>query len=53
MPKELGKFKVVSSGNELTTMDIVERIVKNRYEYSKRNYEKEQKEIVNILKSEG
>ena len=31
IPKERGIFKVISSGSELTTRDIVERIIKNRY----------------------
>ena len=31
IPKERGIFKAISSGSELTTHDIVERIIKNRY----------------------
>ena len=30
IPKKKGIFKVVPSGNYLTTHDIVERIIKNR-----------------------
>lgn len=33
------------SGNSLRTFDIVNRIVKNRYEYLARNNDKELKEI--------
>ncbi|XP_053211034.1 ethanolamine-phosphate cytidylyltransferase-like [Panonychus citri] len=45
VPKKRGKFKIVDSKNNLSTSDIVNRIVKNRYEYSVRNNEKEMKEI--------
>lgn len=31
MPKEKGMFKVVASGSQLTTHDIVERIIQNRF----------------------
>ena len=31
MPKEKGMFKVVASGSQLTTQDIVERIIQNRF----------------------
>lgn len=30
-PKKIGKFKVVDSGNPLTTSDIVQRIIQNRF----------------------
>ena len=30
-PKKLNKFKVIESGNALTTADIVERIISHRY----------------------
>lgn len=31
-PKKLNKFKIVDSGNEMTTEKIVERIIRHRYE---------------------
>ena len=31
VPKKLGIFKTVDSGNTLTTADIVARIIKNKY----------------------
>lgn len=43
-PKERGKFKVIDSGNSLTTRDIVERIISHRLEYEKRNKAKQDKE---------
>ncbi len=43
-PKLRSKFKIVSSGNPLTTADIVERIINHRLEYEKRNKAKEAKE---------
>lgn len=45
MPKSLNKFITVDSGNDLTTSKIVERIIKNRLEFIKRNEQKEQKEV--------
>ncbi|XP_013411152.1 ethanolamine-phosphate cytidylyltransferase isoform X1 [Lingula anatina] len=44
VPKSRGKFRVIDSGNELTTMMIVERIIKHRLEYEERNKKKEVKE---------
>ena len=43
-PKEVGKFKVVKSGNELTTEKLVQRIVSRRLDYESRNAKKEKKE---------
>ena len=43
-PKKQGKFKTISSGNPLTTADIVERIISHRLEYETRNRKKEAKE---------
>lgn len=43
-PKNRGKFKVINSGNTLTTADIVERIINHRLEYEKRNKAKQNKE---------
>jgi len=47
-PKELGIFVQVDSGNPLTTVDIVERIIRNKLEYEQRNRKKELKEIALI-----
>ncbi|CAH1155442.1 unnamed protein product [Phaedon cochleariae] len=44
-PKELKKFLTVSSGNDMTTEKIVERIIRNRLEFEARNIKKEKKEI--------
>ncbi|RWS15723.1 Ethanolamine-phosphate cytidylyltransferase-like protein [Dinothrombium tinctorium] len=44
-PKKRGKFRIVDSGNTLTTVDIVRRIIESRMEYIRRNEEKERKEI--------
>ncbi|KAL8603563.1 Ethanolamine-phosphate cytidylyltransferase [Nucella lapillus] len=44
-PKKRGKFKVIESGNPLTTGMIIQRIIKHRLEFEKRNKRKEQKEL--------
>ncbi|XP_072288184.1 ethanolamine-phosphate cytidylyltransferase-like [Pyxicephalus adspersus] len=44
-PKRRGIFRTVDSGNNLTTDDIVQRIIKNRLEYEARNQKKEAKEL--------
>lgn len=44
IPKTEGKFIAIDSGNSMTTEKIVERIIKNRMEYEKRNIKKEKKE---------
>uniref|UniRef100_A0A914I7W8 ethanolamine-phosphate cytidylyltransferase n=1 Tax=Globodera rostochiensis TaxID=31243 RepID=A0A914I7W8_GLORO len=46
VPKRLGIFKTVDSGNGLTTERIIERIIENRLEFEQRNRTKERKEIV-------
>jgi ethanolamine-phosphate cytidylyltransferase len=43
-PKRQDKFKVVPSGNELTTEKLVQRIVSRRLDYEQRNEKKEAKE---------
>lgn len=48
--KQLGKFVIVNSGNEMTTEKIVNRIIKNRLEFEARNLKKEKKEL-ELLKS--
>lgn len=45
VPKKLGKFKVIDSGNHLTTENIVQRIIKHRLEYEERNRKKQEKEL--------
>lgn len=44
IPKTMKKFLAIDSGNTMTTEKIVERIIKNRMEYEKRNAVKEKKE---------
>lgn len=48
IPKTMGKFQIIDSGNEITTEQIVERIIKNRLEYEARNIKKEKKELAFI-----
>ncbi|KAL5017982.1 hypothetical protein ScPMuIL_003704 [Solemya velum] len=45
IPKEQGKFKMLDSGNVLTTQAIIERIIRHRLDYEARNKKKEQKEL--------
>lgn len=45
VPKTMGKFVLVDSGSNITTEQIVERIIRNRLEYEKRNNKKEKKEM--------
>ena len=45
VPKSMGKFEVIDSGNNMTTEHIVERIIRNRIEFEQRNFKKEKKEI--------
>lgn len=45
VPKTMGKFVVIDSGNSMTTEKIVQRIIQNRLEYEKRNSKKEAKEV--------
>ncbi|KAB7502928.1 Ethanolamine-phosphate cytidylyltransferase [Armadillidium nasatum] len=44
VPKRRGKFKLLDSGNDMTTSKIVERIIEHRMEYEIRNKKKEKKE---------
>uniref|UniRef100_A0A914UVL3 ethanolamine-phosphate cytidylyltransferase n=1 Tax=Plectus sambesii TaxID=2011161 RepID=A0A914UVL3_9BILA len=44
VPKQMGKFEQISSGNDMTTMRIIERIIEHRLEYEVRNKKKEAKE---------
>ncbi|XP_049777108.1 ethanolamine-phosphate cytidylyltransferase [Schistocerca cancellata] len=44
-PKRQGKFKLLDSGNTMTTEKIVERIILHRLEFEARNMRKEKKEI--------
>lgn len=45
VPKMMGKFISVDSGNTMTTEKIVERIIKHRIEFERRNLKKEKKEL--------
>lgn len=45
VPKAMGKFQIIDSGNDMTTEKIVQRIIQNRLEFEKRNNAKEAKEI--------
>ncbi|KAM9792481.1 ethanolamine-phosphate cytidylyltransferase isoform 1-T1 [Neosynchiropus ocellatus] len=47
-PKKRGIFRTIDSGNNLTTDDIVQRIIKNRLQYEARNQKKEAKEVAVI-----
>lgn len=53
IPKKMGKFKLIDSGNTMTTEKIVERIIRNRLEYEERNLKKEKKEIAIIEAQEA
>ncbi|XP_033745779.1 ethanolamine-phosphate cytidylyltransferase-like isoform X1 [Pecten maximus] len=46
IPKKLGKFKTLESGNELTTRMIIERIIAHRLQYQLRNKKKSEKELL-------
>lgn len=41
----MGLFKIVDSGNDMTTEKIVQRIIINRLAFEKRNTKKEEKEL--------
>ncbi|XP_035779157.1 ethanolamine-phosphate cytidylyltransferase-like isoform X1 [Anopheles albimanus] len=45
IPKQMGKFMLIDSGNTITTEDIVDRIIRHRLEFETRNQKKEKKEI--------
>lgn len=47
-PKRRGIFRTIDSGNNLTTDDIVQRIIKNRLQFEARNQRKEAKEMAVI-----
>jgi len=49
-PKMEGKFVQIDSGNDLTTEDIIQRIILNRLNYERRNKAKEAKEVAAIKK---
>lgn len=44
VPKEQGKFKIIDTGNRLTTCDIVKKFAARRLEYELRNAKKEARE---------
>uniref|UniRef100_A0A1I7ZET6 ethanolamine-phosphate cytidylyltransferase n=1 Tax=Steinernema glaseri TaxID=37863 RepID=A0A1I7ZET6_9BILA len=45
LPKKLGIYKTVDSGNDMTTDKIIDRIIDHRRAYESRNRNKERKEI--------
>nr|XP_046261923.1 ethanolamine-phosphate cytidylyltransferase isoform X3 [Scatophagus argus] len=47
-PKKRGIFRTIDSGNNLTTDDIVQRIIENRLQFEARNQKKEAKEMAVI-----
>ncbi|XP_070776437.1 ethanolamine-phosphate cytidylyltransferase isoform X3 [Enoplosus armatus] len=47
-PKKRGVFRTIDSGNNLTTDDIVQRIIENRLQFEARNQKKEAKEMAVI-----
>uniref|UniRef100_A0A669CUA4 ethanolamine-phosphate cytidylyltransferase n=1 Tax=Oreochromis niloticus TaxID=8128 RepID=A0A669CUA4_ORENI len=47
-PKKRGIFRAIDSGNNLTTDDIVQRIIENRLQFEARNQKKEAKEMAVI-----
>ncbi|XP_049873965.1 ethanolamine-phosphate cytidylyltransferase isoform X2 [Pectinophora gossypiella] len=52
VPKKRGCFKILNSGNTMTTDDIVQRIIRHRLEFEDRNNRKEQKEIAVVKASQ-
>ncbi|XP_063535643.1 ethanolamine-phosphate cytidylyltransferase [Cydia strobilella] len=48
VPKKRGCFKIIKSGNSMTTEDIVQRIISHRLEFEMRNTRKEHKEIAAV-----
>lgn len=47
-PRKRGIFRTIDSGNNLTTDDIVQRIIANRLQFEARNQKKEAKEMAVI-----
>nr|XP_019939992.1 PREDICTED: ethanolamine-phosphate cytidylyltransferase-like isoform X2 [Paralichthys olivaceus] len=47
-PKKRGVFRTIDSSNNLTTDDIVQRIIENRLQFEARNQKKEAKEMAVI-----
>ncbi len=43
-PKRRNKFKLIDSGNSMTTEALVQRIITNRLSFEERNKKKEEKE---------
>ena len=48
LPRRLGIYRTVQSPRELTTGDIVRRLIENRAAFEKRNREKEAREIARL-----
>jgi len=53
VPKRMGKFAVVDSGNALTTERIVQRIIEHRLDFEIRNAKKEKREVEAVLTKLG
>ena len=53
IPKDLNKFKLVDSGNQMSTTTIVDRIINNARQFRLRNLKKEKKEIGYLTKQNG
>jgi ethanolamine-phosphate cytidylyltransferase len=51
VPKQLGIFKTIDTGNRLTTNEIVQRIIEHRLEFELRNKKKEDREVSHVIKS--
>lgn len=45
LPKKLGIYRTIDSGNDTTEAMVIERIIENRREFERRNYQKERKEL--------
>ncbi|XP_063363669.1 ethanolamine-phosphate cytidylyltransferase isoform X1 [Cydia amplana] len=53
VPKRRGCFKIIKSGNSMTTEDIVQRIISHRLEFEMRNTRKEHKEMTVMKAIQG
>jgi len=48
VPKKMGIYKNIQSPRQLTTSDVVQRIIENRKKFEERNKKKEAKELAMI-----
>jgi len=51
VPKQMGIFKNIDTGNRLTTNAIVQRIIEHRLDFELRNKKKEDREVSHVIKS--